>query len=244
MNKNNAKNEKLRELITIIAVIGGVSLALLACFFVPRLVRYIKNRPPSAHGGTLVQENKVVFEDKETGIGYIRCPSGIGANTLKEHPYLKIGETIVLYEIDFQDPKQFISESKEADFGSFVYRAENVAPITMESFAPVAAAIYKNDIQTGMFYSEEAAASSNGQIQAGTKYIDAIKQAFAGAEAELTGEATDKNSFYIRLLSKNFQGLYYEVLFFTDVNGVAYIKDYVTGKTVRSPDVLTAQMIG
>ncbi len=242
MKKNNAKNEKLKELWTLLAVIGGVVLVLLAFAFVPKWIREIKNRPPDAYEGTLTNG---VFTNSETGINYVRCPAGIGANTLKDYPYMEIeGTSVKLYEIDYEDPKQFVSEAKNALLGSYVYRAENVPAITLESFAPGAAGIYMGDFQTGSFYSKEAAAESDGKIEDGTKYVNAICEAFKGEEAELTGEASDKDEFYIRLLSKTHQGLYYEVLFFTDVNGVAYITDLVTDKTVRSPDLLTVRMLG
>ncbi len=242
MKKNKAKNEKLKELITLLAVIGGVVLVLLAFAFVPRWVRSIKNRPPEAYQGTM--ENGV-FTNSETGISYVRCPSGIGANTVKEYPYMTIeGTSVKLYEIDYEDPKQFVSEAKNALLGSYVYRAEGVAPITLDGFKPIAADIYTADFQTGSFYSAAAAAQSGGQIQDGTKYVDAICEALAGESAELTGEASDEDEFSVRLLSDTYQGLYYEVLFFTDENGVAYITDMVTGKTVRSPDMLTVRMLG
>ncbi len=247
MNKNTQENKKLKELLILVAVIGGVVLVLLAFYFVPKWVRDYKNRPPDAHHGTMNEnkEDEVIFTNSETGIGYIRCPIGLGANTVKSYPYMTIeGSSIKLYEIDYQEPTQFISEAKNALLGSYVYRAEETELPTLDSFAPIAADIYKGDFQTGSFYSAEIAAQSGGKVEDGTKYVNAIKEALNGSAAELTGEMSDEDEFSIKLLSKTYPGLYYELMFFTDENGVAYISDLVTGKTVKSPDIITVRMLG
>ena len=93
------------------------------------------------------------------------------------------------------------------------------------------------------FY-EKSVADKN-KTEDGTKYIALIKNAFLkGDQTTPTGEPSDENEFYIRLYSKNYPGLYYEVLFYTDTNEVAYLWDRVSGKTVACPDELTVRMIG
>ena len=243
MNKKAPKkNEKLRELLIILAVLGGVTLILVSVMLIPSCKRYFREKDPAAHSGTYGEKDEVVFVDESTGIGYVRCPAGIGANTL-DYVYLKLGDSVKLYKIDFEDPKMYISEAKNADFGSYVYRAENVEPLTLESFVPCAATIHRNGFETGRFYAPELA-EENSSLEDGTKYIDAITSAFTGESAELTGPITDENTFEIRLLSREHQGLYYTVTFFTDENGVAYLEDSVTGKTVTAPDIIKIRMIG
>ncbi len=244
MNKNAKpkKNEKLRELLTLVAIIATVSLILVGILLIPSCKRYFREKDPDAHAGAHGDAVGKIVDD-ETGITYVRCPLGIGANTL-DYVYLTVGKSIDLYKIDFEDPKQFISEAKNADFGSYVYRAEGTPELTVANFEPGAGTIHKGSFETGQFYSPEVAGSSNGRLEDGTKYIEAIVEALAGDNVTPTGESKEEDEFEIRLLSKKYQGLYYTVEFFTDENGIAYLHDLVTGKTVRSPDMLTVRMIG
>ncbi len=244
MNKNAKakKNEKLRELLILVAVIVGVSLILSAVLLIPSCKQYFRDKDPDAHEGAHGNAVGKIVDD-ETGITYLRCPAGIGANTL-DYVYLTVGKSIDLYKIDFEDPKMFISEAKNADFGSFVYRAENVPELTLTSFEAGAGTIHKGTFETGQFHSPEVAEGSNGQLEDGTKYVKAITEALAGKEVTPTGEHKEEDEFEIRLLSKKYQGLYYRVDFFTDENGIAYLQDMVTGKIVLSPDMLTVRMIG
>ena len=71
-----------------------------------------------------------------------------------------------------------------------------------------------------------------------------VKREGKSLVATPTGELTEENEFYIRLYSENYPGLYYEVGFCTDENGMAYLTDMVTGKTVPCPDEVTVRMIG
>lgn len=230
---------KLKEALGIIAVIAATGLVLLLVFVLSRC----DGKKTDVHDASLASTTTVV--DKKTGITYVRCPYGIGANTLKD-VYLSIGSgntIITMHEIAFEDPKKYISEAKDAFGGSFVYRAEDTEEITLNSFAPIGAEIFTGELNVSIdrFFSK-AMAEEDSNLEDGSKYVDLIKNALTNDNAATpTGEFTDKE-YYIRLHSKNFPGLYYQVTFRKDVNGVAYLQDDVTGKLVVSPDELTIRI--
>lgn len=238
MAKNNTGNGKLKEALGILAVIAGTGLILLLVYL---LSHCDFERKPDPHKGNL--ESGYTLVDSESGIKYVRCPQGIGANVIKDE-YLTVGSgDIKLYTIVFEDPKEFISEAKDALGGSFVYRAESTEEIKLESYAPISAGIYKNDMEIDNFYVDSVAEEYS--VTDGTMLTKCIQDALLTDEdVKDTGEYTDKNDFYIRLYSKKYPGLYYEVMFFTNTDGVAYLLDMVTGKTVLCPDIITAEMIG
>jgi len=230
---------KLKEALGIIAVIAATGLVLLLVFVLSRC----DGKKTDVHDASLASTTTVV--DKKTGITYVRCPNGIGANTLKD-VYLSIGagsNTITMHEIAFEDPKKYISEAKDAFGGSFVYRAEDTEEITLDAFAPIAAGIFMGELNApiGNFYSKSMA-EEDSNLEDGSKYVDIIKNTLLSSnETTPTGEFSD-TEFYIRLYSENFPGLYYEVVFRKDVNGVAYLLDAVTGKLVVCPDEITVKM--
>ncbi len=235
----------LKEALTILAVLLGTGLVLVSIFLISRCDGRSNDAPP-VHSATV---SDVAVTDTETGISYTRCPIGIGANTLKDK-FLAIGDEdsgIVLYTIMFEDSARFISEAKDALGGSYVYRAKGEKEITLEGFAPIAAGIFMDGINAPIdnFYGKDAVDNATGlKLEDGTKYVEYIKNALLnGKQATPTGEFTD-TEYYIRLYSKAYPGLYYEVLFCTDVNGVAYLRDMVTEKLVVSPDELTVRING
>ena len=200
MTKKTKGNEKLKEVLGLITVIAATGLVLLLVYVLSHCDG--REETPNPNSGNM--ESGVVI-DTDNGRRYVRCPIGIGANTLKD-VYITMGgsdksEGINFYTIMFEDPKRFISEAKDVLGGSYVYRSTDTEEITLKSFAPVAAGIFM-------------------------------------------GELTEENEFYIRLYSENYPGLYYEVGFCTDENGMAYLTDMVTGKTVPCPDEVTVRMIG
>ncbi len=245
MAKNQSKSY-IKEALTILAVLFGTALLLFSIWGLPRVVSIIKDRldTPPVHSAEL---NETVITDTETGIKYVRCPIGIGADKVKDK-FLVIGDKdkgIVLYTILFEDSAKFISEAKNALGGAFVYRAETEKEITIEDFDPVSAGIYMDGINAPIdhFYGKDAL-DKNTALEDGTKYVKLIKNALTeGKAASSVGELTD-TAYYIRLYSKNYPGLYYEVMFCTDVNGVCYLQDLVTDKLVIAPDELTVRIMG
>lgn len=243
---NSKKQGKayLKEVLIILAVLFGTGAVLLSVYLFSHMDSWWDNTPPT-HSAT-IESGKIT--DKKTGINYIRCPIGIGANTLKDK-FLVIGDEdsdIIFYTIAFEDSAKFISEAKDALGGSFVYRAENVPEITLEVFDPIAAGIFMDGINAPIdnFYGKDAVGSETMQLEDGTKYVEMIEKALLTSKGtELTGELKD-TQYYIRMYSKGYPGLYYEVMFCTDVNGVAYLWDMVTNNLVLSPDELTVRIMG
>lgn len=237
----NSKNQgnTWKEIFKILAVLLGTGLVLLCVFLFSHCDNWRDDTPP-VHSAAL---DGTKITDTETGISYVRCPIGIGADKLKDK-LLVIGEDIELYTIVFEDSAKFISEPKNALGGAYVYRAESEPEITLERFAPVAAGIYMDGIDAPVdnFYGKDAVENESIKLEDESKYVELIKTALiTGEEAAPTGNFTD-TEYYIRLYSKVYPGLYYEVMFCYDENGVAYLWDMVTDKLVVSPDELTVRI--
>lgn len=238
MAKTKTGNGMLKEAMGILIVVLVTGLILVGIFLISRCDG--KEEVPDPHNGGM--ESAAII-DNESGIKYLRCPIGIGANTLKD-VYISMGD-INFYTIAFEDPKRFVSEAKNVLGGSYVYRSTDTEEITLQGFAPVSAGVFMGDLSTPIdhFYSKDVA-EKNG-IEDGSKYTSLIEKALKeGKQATPTGELSEENEFYIRLYSENYPGLYYEVFFCTDENGVAYLLDMVTDKMVLCPDELTVRMIG
>lgn len=236
-NGKNAHGAYIKEAAKILAVLLGTALVLGLIFLISHCDG--DDEAPPVHSAEISQ---TVIKDTETGISYVRCPIGIGANTLKDE-FLTAGSggSIVLYTIMSEDSARFISEAKDALGGSYVYRAEDEPPITLEGFDPVSAGIFMDGLNMPIdhFYAKEVENAEDGTV-----YIEYIKAALSGKAVDgTTGELTD-TEYYIRLYSANYPGLYYEVVFCTDVNGVAYLRDMVTDRLYLSPDGLTVRITG
>jgi len=215
------------KLFIVIAVVAGALFLLL--FF------GLREKKSVIHSGEYTSQ---AITDTKTGINYTRCPAGIGANNLEEL-YLQCGENgPEFYSIRFESPRRFLSEPLNAFGGAFVYRAESEPEITLSLFAPVSAKIFMEDEWVDSFYAENV---DGGE---GFAYVKMITDAFKSpVEATPTG-AYDEAWFSIRLYSENYPGLYYEISFITDINGVSYLNDEVTDTLVPAPDELTLRMIG
>lgn len=244
MTKKTNGNEKLKEALGLITVIAVTGLVLLLVYVLSHCDG--REDTPDPNSGSI--ESGIVI-DTDNGTRYVRCPIGIGANTLKD-VYITMGgsdktEGINFYTIMFEDPKQFISEAKDVLGGAYVYRSENTDEITLKGFAPIAAGVFMGELNSAIdhFYSKSVAEENS--VEDGSKYVNLIRDALINSkDTPPTGELTDENEFYIRLYSENYPGLYYEVIFCTDENGAAYLIDMVTGKTVPCPDSVTVRMIG
>lgn len=240
-NKAKAKDGKGKEALGILTVVL-VTAALL--FGLMALSRCEFKKPP--HKST-VEEIKVT--DTKTGIVYIECPEGIGPDTVRKEDgvYMKgeiDGKTVCFYTVGGESPKKFLT--KETESGYRLYRAESVSLPSVTEFAPVAAALFIGNTEgvynryVDFFYYNVGTDESR---EPDTVYVNAIAEALAGKDvSEATGEWGDQ-WYRIRLYSKAYPGLYYDVDFREDVNGAAYLYDTVTGKLVDSPRVLTARIL-
>ena len=242
-DKNQASSNA-KEALKILAVLLITGLVLACVYLIPKYCRGQKEKPEIHPAET----SGVTVTDSKTGISYTRCPAGIGANTLSDE-FLSAGKGekhIVFYAIEFEDSAEFISEARNAAGGAYVYRAESVPEITLKGFSPVSAGIFMEGISAPIdsFYSKQTAENASCEVEDGYKYVELIENALTNSpEAQLTGNPSD-TTYYIRLYSEKYKGLYYETEFFTDVNGAAYLRDAVTGKIVGSPDALTVRITG
>ncbi|HPP86126.1 MAG TPA: hypothetical protein PK795_09535, partial [Bacillota bacterium] len=143
--------------------------------------------------------------------------------------------------------KRFICDKQEGV--SFVYRNAELDDITIASFHPISAQIYLGDTTyLSTFYCEQKYLPDDLKDENApddSALVYAIRDALIKDEAVYVGEEnmSDKNVYYIRMLSAVYPGLYYLVVFFTDVKGEAYLVDRGTGKTVVCPDIVKARMV-
>ncbi len=192
------------------------------------------------------------FVDAETGIEYVMCSASLSLRPLTvEDEYCRVNKEDIFYTIQWQEPTEYLADY-EVEEAAFVYRASTLPDITMENFEPVAALIYAEgnaSICLEKFYCEAKYLPEDMQddnLVDDSALVYAIRDAINGNEtvsADLDA-ASDLDTYYIRLLSAKYPGLYYIIVFFTDSNGDSYLTDRSTGKTVPSPAALTLRMIG
>jgi len=196
-----------------------------------------------------VKPNEDGFYDDENDIQYVLCsPLAVRPfyEAREQDAYATDGKN-VYYKIQFEDPKRFVCDKQEGV--SFVYRNAELEDITISNFFPIAAQIYLGDTAyLSTFYCEqkylpEELRDENAPDDSALVY--AIRDALIKDEAVYVSaeHMSDKNTYYIRLLSAAYPGLYYLVVFFTDIKGEAYLVDRGTGKTVLCPDIVKARIV-
>ena len=184
----------------------------------------------------------------DTGIGYILCGRSVNA--------LKVGEVYARDQygneycrIPHEEPARFLCDN-DKDLPR-VYRAEGVEDITIKNFNPVAAYLYLEgevSLYIDMFVAE-AKYTGKGNKDDDSEYTYALRDAMTTQEPVLLTAPTinDVDSDYtvfIRLLSPDYPGLYYEVVFWRDFNGVNYLEDRSTGYSYLCPYKVTARLWG
>lgn len=197
-----------------------------------------------------VKPNEKGFYDKKNGIQYVPC-SALAVRPVYEvsekDEYATDGEN-VYYKIQFEDPENFICD--KIDGVSFVYRNEKLEDITIHNFNPIAAFIYLGDTTyLNTFYCEQKYLPEDLRDESApddSELVYAIRDALKYGEAVYVSEnnMSDEHVYYLRLLSADYPGLYYSVVFYTDTKGQAYLEDRGTGKSVICPDNVKARMIG
>ncbi len=82
----------------------------------------------------------------------------------------------------------------------------------------------------------------NPNLQDDSELVYSIRDSLIYDEkVSVTAELTDK-MYYLRLLSADYPGLYYTVVYVTDVNGEQYLLDRGTNQYVLARDDLVARM--
>lgn len=195
-----------------------------------------------------VEQNDQGFYDKENDIQYLACNQLAVRPVTVTEEYATDGQR-TYYKIHFEDPKRFICDSKE-DI-SFVYRASTVEDITINNFNPISAYVYregKTSLWVDTFYCEQKYLDEEDRREGepdDSELVYTIRDALIEDERVKVSEnlISREDEYYIRLMSADYPGLYYTVVFFTDINEQAYLKDRGTGDIVIAPDNIKARMI-
>ena len=191
------------------------------------------------------------FVDKKTGVEYVAC------NVLAVKP-IEIGEaycesdSMTYYEIDFESPERFLCDFDEPSGSSIVYRNASLPDITIGNFNAVAAFLYldgKTPVRVAQLYADdeylpdELKGQNPSQDTAKVRQItDALKN---GEERTVSdSDYIEDSTYYFRLLSPDYPGLYYTVCFFGDRYGRYYVEDMGTFKIVDAPADIIAWIIG
>lgn len=201
------------------------------------------------HKSIKLQSNDLGLFDKESNIQYIVCarravkPLQVGAE------YATDGEN-TYYKIPWEKAERFICDQIEGD--SWVYRASTVEDITINNFNPISALVYlegERSLYVSTFFCEEKylpEEKKNEDNQDDSAIIYAIRDVLISGERVTVAinNISYEDEYFIRLMSVDYPGIYYTVVFFTDKNGEAYLRDRGTNDVVLAPDNVVLRMIG
>lgn len=200
-------------------------------------------------------ETDLGFHDPNTDITYVSvAPFGLYASVPKENhieEYITVGKgesKTVYYRLMLEDPKEFLCIEDSGEY--LLVRNEKIEEPTIETFNPVAAEIYSetNTVKVTTFYADEEYIPddiSNGVVgDRDSALCQSIANALTEGEDVSVENISRDEMFYIRLLSKDYPGLYFAVVFFGNGTGRYYLRDRSTGKTVVCPSEVTARMVG
>jgi hypothetical protein len=218
--------------------LGAICMILASVFFLSGCDKKISMTP-----------NDEGFYDKEHDIQYVPCAE-LAIRPVYEvgekDEYATDGETIY-YKIQFEKPENFVCDKK--DGVSFVYRNSKLDDITIENFNPIAAHIYLGDTTyLSTFYCEQKYLPDDLKDENApddSELVYAIRDALKYGESVYVSNEnlSSENVYYFRLLSNNYPGLYYSVVFYTDNKGEAYLQDRGTRKSVLCPENIKKRMV-
>lgn len=186
------------------------------------------------------------FYDEENDILYVPCAERAVKPLHVGEEYATDGE-LTYYKIPWQEPTEFICDSVEGV--SFVYRASTVEDITVKNFNPIAIRVYlegTNSQYLTTFYCEQKyldEEDKNVNLQDDSALVYSIRDSLINDEkVTVNAEFSTDNMYYFRLLSQDYPGLYYSVVYLTDVNGEQYLLDRGTNEYILARDDLVARM--
>lgn len=198
-----------------------------------------------------VTDTELGFVLDETKTEYILTnPFALKPISLGE-AYCKADE-MIYYQIDFEDPSDFLSDLDPVSGSSFVFRNQKEPDITVASFDAIAAWIYlegKSPVMVGQLYPDNEYLPEEKQGLNGTQDTALVRQmvkALTDDEPVTVpdSEYTDADTYYFRLLSQKYPGLYYLVCFFGDTSGNYYLEDMGTFTIVKCPTEIKERMVG
>lgn len=186
------------------------------------------------------------FTDPETGIEYEMFSNSFSVYALeKESPLCNDGD-VQYYSVKWEDSSKFL-----CDKDGVVYKAVGIPDLTIDVFDPVAAFVYYGSAYLTTLYCEEKYRDPEISYPEDTEFQDdsdlvySIRDAILNEpETLLPAKLDDDNTFILRMLSANYPGLYYVVVFAVDLDGNCYIYDRATRKAVYAPQDIIDRFIG
>ena len=188
--------------------------------------------------------------NRSSGITYVSCGLSVKAYSVDTSDvYAKAGKS-KYYKIQFEDPTCFITEEDNVMGG--VYRNSELSPITLSNFNAVSAHIYVigtvelivDQFLAAKKYFDEDYPFDENYVD-GTPYTNAVVEAMLTGDNVLVQTYVDEDETrHIRLLSPDFPGLSYTIIFMKDINGDCYLYDRETKVCVIAPEIIVERMIG
>ena len=187
------------------------------------------------------------FVNPDTEIEYVQvAEKGLYAVN-KGDDYIKVDNEIysaVLHE----EPERFLCIEDSGEL--LLYRAKDVKEPNVSEFKPIAAQIYNstNTVCITYFYADNKYLPEDKQELNPTEdsYIcELIAKQLTEGEAVTVNATYDtiQDQYFIRLLSQDYPGLYYLVVFY-GYEGRYYLYDRAAGKTVLCPHDIIVRMVG
>lgn len=192
------------------------------------------------------------FIDPNTQIEYVDvAPFGLYASVPSEkyiREYITVGtgkSKTVYYELGLEDPTEFLCVEDSGEY--LLVRNKDIEEPTLYTFNPVAAEIYNetNTTKITVFYADEVyQPEENGVVgERDSVLCQSIADAIRDGEDTVVEKISTEDMFYIHLLSKDYPGLYYQVVFFGNGAGRYFLRDRATGKTVYCPRPIIERMV-
>lgn len=236
-------NSKLRQAVfALLFVLGGLAL-LFGTMFLVEFISDKANEPVEFEEGESVE---IAFVDPETGKKFTACSTSLG--TLNRTELYGEFEGRRFYRVGLMD-ENWLVEGEELD--GLIYVAEGQEVPDLASFNAIAAQIYVDGVDNwvGKFLPSEVYLEDSEAL--GDNYVDesrytnlTVTSLVHGEDVGMVVNVDPSYTYYIRLLSADYPWLYYEVSFLRDTNGINYLFDRGTGKTVKCPDELTVRLCG
>lgn len=191
------------------------------------------------------------FVDTKTEIEYVACnPIAVKPIAMGE-VYCEADET-PYYEINFEEPSRFLCDLDKESGSSIVYRNKELPEITIENFNAIAAFLYIDGVtpvKLAQLYADDEFLPEELRGQNPSQDTDKVKMitdALINGEERMVSDEdyVEDDTYYFRMLSADYPGLYYTVCFFGDQYGRYYVEDMGTFKIVDAPSEIVAWIIG
>ena len=196
--------------------------------------------------GHTVELTEFGFTDPKTGIEYETFSNPISVYALEREEAVCNDGKMQYYSIKWEDSNLFL-----CDKDGIGYKAAGTPDLTIDVFDPVASLVYYGSAYLTTLYCEEKYRDPEVSYPEDTEFQDDSDLVYAIRDAILEEEETflpveldDDNTFILRMLSANYPGLYYVVVFTMDMDGNCYLYDRATRKAVYAPEDVVERFIG